>query len=141
MLRTLLPLAAATLLAAGCASHPAVGTVTAPTQNAGIEGNTPVGLVDLAAHHMKGNTGDYDLRARLLTIAPGGGAAPHPHAGQPGIVRVIKGTLVEGRGSTQRVLKAGDFWFENADTTHWFRNPSATEPTELWAVDIVPKKK
>ena len=81
------------------------------------------------------------MRARLLTIAPDGGAAAHPHAGQPGIVRVIKGTIVEGRGSAQRVLKAGDFWMENADTTHWFRNPSQTESAELWAVDIVPKKK
>ncbi|MFT4195905.1 cupin domain-containing protein [Ottowia sp.] len=141
MLRSFLPLAAAALLAAGCASQPDVRHVTAPEKNAGIDGGAPVGTVDMAAHKMAGSPGDYELRARLLTIAPGGGAAPHPHAGQPGIVRVIKGTIVEGRGSAQRVLKAGDYWFENADTTHWFRNPSTTEPAELWAVDVVPKKK
>ena len=141
MITKLIPLMAAALLAAGCATPPDVSSVTAPEKNAGIGGNTPAGLVDLAAHKMAGNPGDYELRARLLVIAPDGGAAAHPHAGQPGIVRVIKGTIVEGRGSAQRVLKAGDFWLENADTTHWFRNPSPTESAELWAVDIVPKKK
>jgi len=141
MIRTLTALSAAALLAAGCASAPDTHHITAPTQNSGIGGNTPAGLVDLAAHQMKGNPGDYELRARLLTIAPGGGAAAHPHAGQPGIVRVIKGTIIEGRGSAQRLLKAGDHWVENADTTHWFVNPSRTETAELWAVDIVPRKK
>jgi len=87
MIRTLIPLTAAALLAAGCASAPDTRHITAPTQATGIGGNTPAGLVDLAAHQMKGNPGDYELRARLLTIAPGGGAAAHPHAGQPGIVR------------------------------------------------------
>jgi quercetin dioxygenase-like cupin family protein len=141
MIRPLIPLAAAAaLLAAGCASQPDTAQVTPPAQNVGIGGGTPVGTVDMAAHKMAGATGDYELRARLLVIAPDGGAAPHPHAGQPGIVRVIKGTVVEGRGSAQRVLKAGDYWFENADTTHWFRNPSRTEAAELWAVDIVKKK-
>ncbi len=47
----------------------------------------------------------------------------------------------KGRASAQRVLQAGTFWLENADTTHGFRNPSRTEAAELWAVDIVPKKK
>ena len=139
--RPLISLAAAAALLAGCASAPDVRQVTAPEKNVGIGGNTPAGTVDLAAHKLAGAPGDYELRARLLTIAPDGGAAAHPHAGQPGIVRVIKGSIVEGRGSAQRVLKAGDFWMENADTTHWFRNPSQTESAELWAVDIVPKKK
>ena len=136
----LIPLALAATLAA-CASAPDTSNVRPPQANAGIGGGAPVGTVDIGPHKLAGNPGDYELRARLLTIAPDGGAAAHPHAGQPGIVRVIKGTIVEGRGSSQRVLKAGDYWFENADTTHWFRNPSRTETAELWAVDIVPKKK
>ncbi len=140
MLRTVMPLAAALLLAA-CASQPDTAAVTPPDKSAGIGGDAPVGLVDLAAHRMPGTMADYDLRARLLTLAPDGGAAAHPHAGRPGIVRVVKGTVVEGRGSARRVLHAGDYWFENADTTHWFRNPSRTDTAELWAVDIVPKKK
>mgnify|MGYP003613206674 CR=1 FL=1 len=136
----LIPLALVAILA-GCASAPDTTNVTPLAANTGIGGGTPVGTVDIAPHKLPGSPGDYELRARLLTIAPDGGAAAHPHAGQPGVVRVIKGTIVEGRGSAQRVLKAGDYWFENADTTHWFRNPSRTEAAELWAVDIVPKKK
>ena len=135
---------AATLAACGSAptaSSAPAGPVTPRTQAAGMSGDVAVGLVDLAAHKMPGNTADYDLRARAITLAPDGGAPAHPHAGRPGIVRVIKGTVVEGRGTAQRTLKAGDFWLENHDTTHWFRNPSKTQAAELWIVDIVPKKK
>jgi quercetin dioxygenase-like cupin family protein len=141
MLRTLIPLTLASALVAGCAHAPDPNKVSAPEKSAGLSGDSPAGLVDLAPHKLAGNMDGYDLRARLLTIAPDGGAAAHPHAGRPGVVRVIKGTVVEGRGTAQRVLTAGDYWFENADTTHWFRNPSQTEAAEIWAVDIVPKKK
>ena len=61
--------------------------------------------------------------------------------GQFGEVAVIPHRYGRVRGTAQRTLKAGDFWLENHDTTHWFRNPSKTEAAELWIVDIVPKKK
>ena len=76
-----------------------------------------------------------------MGLAPGGAIHNHPHAGRPGIVRVTKGTVVEYRGSAERTLKVGDAWYENADTVHWFRNPSSTEAAEIWVVDLVPKKK
>lgn len=115
---------------------------TPPEKASGISGTgEAVGLVDLAPHNLAGSPGDYDLRARLVGIAPGGAINAHPHAGRPGIVRVVKGTVVEYRGSNSRTLQVGDFWLETADVTHWFRNPSATEPAEIWVVDIVPKKK
>jgi quercetin dioxygenase-like cupin family protein len=115
---------------------------TPPEKASGVTGtNDAVGTVDLAPHNLAGSPGDYELRARTIGIAPGGAIPKHPHAGRPGIVRVTKGTVIEYRGSSERTLKAGDYWFENADTTHWFRNPSSTEPAEIWAVDIVPKKK
>ncbi|QTD47089.1 cupin domain-containing protein [Ottowia testudinis] len=140
MNRTTLTLILAAALTA-CASAPDTAKLSAPTANTGIGGDTPAGLVDLAAHKMPGTPSDYDLRARALTLAPGGGVGNHPHAGRPGIVRVVKGTVVEGRGDAKRVLKAGEFWLETAETSHWFVNPSATETAELWVVDIVPKKK
>ncbi len=141
MIRTVCTVALLASLVA-CASAPAVPTaVTAPEKPVGIDNDVAVGLVDLAAHKMPGNTADYDMRARTITLQPGGGAPAHPHAGRPGIVRVTKGTVVEGRGSAQRVLKTGDFWLETHDTTHWFRNPSSTDVAELWIVDMVPKKK
>lgn len=115
---------------------------TAPEKPVGVTGTSDaVGLVDLAPHNLSGSINDYDLRARTIDIAPGGAIPNHPHAGRPGIVRVIKGTVIEYRGTTERTLKAGDSWFENADTVHWFRNPSSTESAEIWAVDLVPKKK
>ncbi|WP_343800563.1 cupin domain-containing protein [Marinobacterium maritimum] len=104
-------------------------------------GGEAVGLVDLAPHELEGAVGDYDLRARIVGIAPGGAIHNHPHHGRPGIVRVTKGTVIEYRGETSRTLMVGDAWYENADTVHWFRNPSDTEDAEIWVVDLVPKEK
>ncbi|MFD1711386.1 cupin domain-containing protein [Ottowia sp. GY511] len=126
---------------AACSTTRESSVVAAPAKNSGLSGDAPVGLVDLAAHKMPGSMADYDLRARLLTLAPGGGAAVHPHAGRPGIVLVVKGMVIEGRGNDQRVLRTGEHWQETAETSHWFTNPSNSETAQLWAVDIVPKKK
>lgn len=132
---------AAALLLAG-AAQAQTQNPTPPEKPTGVNGmNDAVGSVDLTAHAMPGPVTDYDLRARLIGIAPGGAIHSHPHAGRPGIVRVVKGSVIEYRGSTARTLNLGDTWYENADTVHWFRNPSATEPAELWVVDLVPKKK
>lgn len=118
------------------------GGDTPPDKASGLSGATdPVGTVDLAPHNMPGAMGDYEMRARLISIAPGGAVQPHPHMGRPGVVRVIKGTVIEYRGDAKRTLHGGDTWYENADTVHWFRNPSDSEPAEIWAVDLVPKKK
>ena len=130
MIRTIGTLAVVAALTA-CASAPDTTKIIAPTATSGLGGDTPAGLVDLAAHKMAGTPSDYDLRARALTLKPGGGVGNHPHAGRPGIVRVVKGTVVEGRGDAKRVLKAGDFWLETAETSHWFVNPSTTEAAEL----------
>lgn len=115
---------------------------TPPEKPMGLTGTSDaVGVVDLAPHNLPGSVADYDLRARTIGIAPGGAIHSHPHAGRPGIARVTKGTLIEYRGTAERIIKAGDWWLENADTVHWFRNPSSTEAAELWVVDLVPKKK
>jgi quercetin dioxygenase-like cupin family protein len=114
----------------------------APKQPIGLTGAAdPVGMVDLAAHNLPGVVADYDLRARVVGLAPEGAIHNHPHAGRPGIVRVTKGTIIEYRGETSRTLGVGDTWYEDADTVHWFRNPSTTEAAEIWVVDLVPKKK
>ena len=115
---------------------------TPPEKPVGLTGgNDAVGVVDLAPHNLPGNLADYDLRARTIGVAPGGAIHNHPHAGRPGIARVTKGTIIEYRGTAERTINVGDWWFENADTVHWFRNPSNTEAAELWVVDLVPKKK
>lgn len=132
------PLLGSAFLASAVAS----AADTPPEKPVGLTGGSDaVGLVELAPHNLPGAIGDYELRARSIGIAPGGGIPSHSHAGRPGIARVTKGSLIEYRGSTERTLKAGESWFENADTVHWFRNPSDTEAAELWVVDLVPKKK
>nr|WP_297351822.1 cupin domain-containing protein [uncultured Caldimonas sp.] len=132
-----LPLGLALLLPAT-----AFASDTAPEKAVGLSGTADaVGVVDLAPHNLSGAASDYELRARAVGIAPGGAIPNHPHAGRPGIVRVTKGTVVEYRGTSSRTLQVGDAWYETADTVHWFRNPSSTEPAELWVVDLVPKKK
>lgn len=114
---------------------------TPPEKPVGLTGTTDaVGSVAVAPHNLPGSVNDYNLRARAIGIAPGGAIHNHPHAGRPGIVHVTKGTVIEYRGDAKRTLKVGDSWYENADTVHWFRNPSSTEAAELWVVDLVPKK-
>ena len=114
----------------------------APEKPVGISGmNDAVGIVDLAPHNLPGAIADYDLRSRIVGLAPGGAIHNHPHTGRPGIALVTKGVVVEYRGSTSRTLKPGESWQETNETTHWFRNPSNTEAAELWVVDLVPKKK
>ena len=70
MIRTVCTLAVVATLSA-CASAPDTTKLSVPTANSGLSGDTPVGLVDLAAHKMAGTPADYDLRARALTLAPG----------------------------------------------------------------------
>ena len=114
----------------------------APVKPVGISGiNEVVGLVDLAPHNLPGAPADYNLRSRIVRLAPGGAIHNHPHAGRPGIVLVIKGTVNEYRGTTVRTLKTGESWLETYDTTHWFSNPSPSDSAELWVVDLVPKNK
>lgn len=142
MCRTFKLFVAPLLSVAFLLSVPARAADTAPEKPVGLTGTSDaVGLVDLAPHKLSGSVGDYDLRARVVGIAPGGAIHNHPHAGRPGIVYVTKGTVVEYRGAIKRTLKVGDSWYENADTTHWFRNPSGTAAAELWVVDLVPKPK
>jgi len=129
--------------ALACLLGPApLAAATPPEHPIGLTGTADaVARVDLAPHQLPGTPGDYDLRARAITLAPGGAINPHSHMGRPGIVRVIKGTVIETRGPVERTLKAGEYWAETAETTHWFRNPSTSETAEIWVVDVVAKKK
>lgn len=134
--------AVASLSLACLLTLPASAADTAPEKPVGLTGTgDAVGQVDLAPHNMPGTMSDYDLRARVVGIAPGGAIHNHPHAGRPGIVLVTKGSVIEYRGEAKRTLKVGESWYETSDTTHWFRNPSSSDVAELWVVDLVPKKK
>ncbi len=81
----------------------------------------------------------YQLRARSITIKPGGTIAEHSHAKRPGVVYILEGSMTEHRGDVARVVKAGDTWTEASDTVHWMENTSG-KPCTIIAVDLVKKK-
>jgi len=86
-----------------------------------------------------GVMGDYDFRGRRITFAPGGEIVEHSHAERPGIVYVIKGSIIEVRNGVANTYNAGDSWIETADTTHWAKNASDSEEAVIFMVDLPPK--
>lgn len=120
-----------------------VAAIAAATAYAGNSAKAPEkshGLSPVVAHQngleaqipaMKG----YDFRSRKITLMPGGATAEHSHAERPGIVYVMKGTVVEYRNGVKRTFKSGDTWIEKADTVHWVKNPT-NKPAVIFMVDL-----
>jgi quercetin dioxygenase-like cupin family protein len=80
----------------------------------------------------------YELRARRIVFAPGGTVVEHSHAERPGVVYVLEGSMIEHRGETARVVKAGDTWVEDANTVHWLEN-RGDAPCVFLSVDLIKK--
>ncbi len=66
----------------------------------------------------------YNLRARKIIVPAGVSIAEHAHDTRPGVVYVESGEIVEYRGETSRLLKAGDSLIEDATTVHSYKNLS-----------------
>jgi quercetin dioxygenase-like cupin family protein len=80
------------------------------------------------------------LRMRMVTIEPGGVFGPiHDHAGRPGMVYVLQGTITDHRDGVARDYGPGVGWPEDRNTTHWLENRGATPAVEI-SVDIVREK-
>ncbi len=79
------------------------------------------------------------MRAREITILPGGVVAVHQHDGRPGLAYILEGEVYEHRnGETGTVLrKAGAISFEKTGVTHWWENKSDKKMRAI-VVDIVP---
>ncbi len=111
-----------------------------PTQSSGI-----IAVVTLQGHpladEIEGLEG-YRLRARLLTIAPGGVVAVHKHEARPGIALIIKGEMRETRNDlpAERTLLNGQTVVENDGLVHWWENTGDTN-AKVYVVDIVPIEK
>ena len=107
-----------------------------PTANKGIESINKLGSVDLSREFP--GIGQRELRARELTIAPGGVVAVHQHEQRPGLAYILEGEITEHRSDqTAPVLrKAGDVAFENSGITHWWENTSNAVVRAL-VVDII----
>lgn len=109
----------------------------APTTTEGIESVEVLGTIplDIDAGELDG----YVLRARLLTVAPGGQIAVHRHEGRPGVVYFLEGEMVEYRAGVEggTVRRAGESVFESAGVVHWWRNESGA-PARGIVVDALP---
>lgn len=91
--------------------------------------------VDLAGE-IEGLEG-RQLRMRLVTMEPGGVFGPiHDHAGRPGLVYVLTGTITDHRDGVTTPYGPGPGWPEDRHTTHWLENAGTTRAVEI-SVDIV----
>ncbi|MFF1882945.1 cupin domain-containing protein [Pseudarthrobacter sp. NPDC058196] len=77
------------------------------------------------------------LRMRMVTIAPGGVFGPlHDHAGRPGTVYILSGTITDHRDGVATEYGPGAGWPEDRNTSHWLENRGAVPAVEI-SVDIV----
>lgn len=108
-----------------------------PTETRGISGVEALGRVSLAGEIP--DDSERSLRARELTIAPGGIVAVHQHEQRPGVAYILEGEMVEHRNDRDEPVlrQAGDAAFERSGVTHWWENVGDTEVRAL-VVDIVP---
>jgi quercetin dioxygenase-like cupin family protein len=98
---------------------------------------TVLATVDLAGE-IEG-LAEYQLRMRLVTMEPGGTFGPlHDHAGRPGAVYVLQGTITDHRDGVATDYGPGVGWPEDRHTLHWLENRGATPAVEV-SVDIVRK--
>ena len=80
------------------------------------------------------------LRARRITIKPGGVVGIHQHQSRPGFAYILEGEIYEHRqGSEPKLRKAGDISFERTGVTHWWHNRSKSAVIALVA-DIILEK-
>lgn len=75
------------------------------------------------------------LRMRSITLEPGGVFAIHNHKDRPALEIVSKGSVTEFRGDTKREVVEGESVISDRNTTHWWRNDSAT-PVLFTVVDV-----
>ena len=103
-----------------------------PTDNKGST-TKPLGNIDLASE-IDGLSG-RQLRARLVTVEPGGHLAAHSHKGRPTLEYVVQGNIIEVRNGVEIPHVAGDMVVATRDVSHWWENRS-TAVAVLLPVDI-----
>lgn len=111
-----------------------------PTENKGVRSVMSLGAVALE-HEFEG-IGDYVLRAREITVDPGGVVAVHQHEKRPGLAYILEGEIVEHRSDASEPIarKTGAVAFEKTGVTHWWENQT-NSPVRALVVDIVPTDK
>jgi quercetin dioxygenase-like cupin family protein len=96
---------------------------------------TELTTVDLGGE-IEGMAG-HRLRMRMVTIEPGGVFGPiHDHAGRPGVVYILQGTITDHRNGVATDYGPGVGWQEDRNTLHWLENRGTTQAVEI-SIDIV----
>lgn len=113
--------------------------IDGPRTTEGIESIELIGTTPLAADAAALDR--YVLRARVVTVAPGGQIGLHRHEGRSGVVYFLSGEMTEYRdGSDDGITRReGDTAFETAGVTHWWRNESEASAVAL-VVDALPEE-
>ncbi|MBA5779278.1 cupin [Stappia sp. F7233] len=99
-----------------------------------------IGMVDLTGWRGQGN---FYLRLRRLTVAPGGVVPTHWHDDRPSIVHIAEGEIIEHNVhcAVPIVHKAGDTTPEFGEGHgHWWENKT-DKTVVLFSTDVVPFEK
>lgn len=129
---------AAVGIALGAVGGQSLAQMAAPTEHKGLE-VAGLGVISGASMERQIGLSGRKLQLREITILPGGQIAKHSHETRPGLVKMIRGTWIEGRPSGETAYDAADkgALLEDEDTVHWFWNRGA-EPATAIVCDIVP---
>jgi quercetin dioxygenase-like cupin family protein len=101
----------------------ALAQSSAPTDNKGTS-TQALGSIELASE-AEGTNG-RQLRARSVTIEPGGHTAVHSHKGRPTLEYVLQGHVIEIRNGVEVPHAPGDVVKGTGDVTHWWENRGTT---------------
>ena len=80
-------------------------------------------------------TNGRQLRARSVTIEPGGHTSVHSHKGRPTLEYVLQGNVVEIRNGIEVPHGPGEVVKGTGDVTHWWENRGTT-PVVLVPFDV-----
>lgn len=79
----------------------------------------------------------WQLRLRVLNIAPGGHIGLHSHKDRPAVVYFQQGTdAVTNEDGSSRTFHPGDTTAEGVKTVHWHKN-SGSDAVVIYTADLV----
>jgi len=106
----------------------------APKDNQGY--TTPKTVVIDLGNEIPSMAG-WQLRLRVLNIAPGGHIGLHSHKDRPSVVYFHQGTdLVTNEDGTSKTFHPGDTTAEGVKTVHWHKNTGG-DAVVIYTADLV----
>lgn len=97
----------ALFLASAAIAEEKAGQTTPPGPTTAYQAKFPINV----------RGGDFDLLTVILDFPPGAGVPMHFHGGQV-LATVLSGEITLTEKSTQRIMKTGESWTENAGDQH-----------------------